>query len=1017
MKRSHKAEWIFSILAVVSTGLGETPPKPASVLEPKATSQILSLPMSFEANQGQTDPAVKFFSRGDGYALFLTRDSAVFKLRSVSGNSSPAVVRMKLAGANSRSKISGAQTLPGIVNYFKGNDPSQWTKGVSTFGRVNYRQTYPGIDLVYYGTQRQLEYDFIVTPGADPKQIALEFSGATPMLGPDGDLVLTPDGAPLTFRKPVVYQTIAGKKEMIEGTYKLSGDRVQFALGNYDHTRALVIDPVLTYLTYLGGTNTDEIGNTPYYGGSNASNPTQGIAVDSSGNVYVTGYTQSTDFPVQNAIQGATTANSPTGFVTKLNPAGSQLIYSTYIGGDVLHGNSTTRPYAIAVDGSGNAYVTGLTSSPYFPVTAGAYQTVCGYATTSGNSCPNTQSAFLTKLSSSGSLVYSTFLGHLNETGVAVAVDSQGRAYVAGNSVANCTTAVPSCFPTTPNAVLPGSAFNNTINPINQQVGSAFISVFDAAGANLLYSSLYGYSDITTTNRGASYGVGVAVDASGNFYLAGDTQNNGLPVTAGAFQHYFGSTNPNIATPPSRGFVAKFKPVSSGAALAYATYLGGTDPAQGAYSDGIGGIAADAAGNAYVSGNASYNFPVTAGAYDTNPCPSTLCQNRAFLAKINPAGSGLVWATFIGGARPDLSAADSIGPPRLDANGNVYVSGTAGNNTEVSLVNPLQPANNFGGVYVTMYDPTGRTIYFSTVIYDPKNNGSVFNSGVDVDSQGNIYVAGYTPQPGLPTTAGAFRTAINGNYDGFIAKISAPAIPPTPTITLVANAEGEVPTIAPNTWVEIKGANLAPSGDSRIWQTSDFVNSQMPTQLDGVSVTVNGQPAYVYYISPTQVNILTPPASLSGSVQVQVTNNGAISATFLVQAQEEAPSFFVFSGGPYIAATHADGSFIGPTSLYPGLTTPAQPGETIVIYANGFGPTSSPVVSGAMSQSGTLSPLPVITIGGLPAMVTFAGLVKAPGEFQFNVVVPSSLANGDQPVTAMYSGLKTQPGTLITVHQ
>jgi uncharacterized protein (TIGR03437 family) len=315
-----------------------------------------------------------------------------------------------------------------------------------------------------------------------------------------------------------------------------------------------------------------------------------------------------------------------------------------------------------------------------------------------------------------------------------------------------------------------------------------------------------------------------------------------------------------------------------------------------------------------------------------------------------------------------------------------------------------------------MYDPTGRSIYFSTVIYDPKANGGVFNSGVDVDSQGNIFVAGYTSQPDLPTTAGAFQTAIKGNYDGFIAKISAPAIPPTPMITLVANAEGEVPTIAANTWVEIKGANLAPSGDSRIWQSSDFVNNQMPVQLDGVSATVNGLPAYVYYISPTQVNILTPPAPLSGSVPVQILNNGVISATFMVQAQAEAPSFFVFNGGPYIATTHANGSFIGPTSLYPGLTTPAQPGETIVIYANGFGPTSSPVVSGAASQSGTLSPLPVITIGGAPATVTFAGLV-APGEFQFNVVVPSSLANGDQPVIATYNGLKTQLGTLITVHQ
>ena len=194
------------------------------------------------------------------------------------------------------------------------------------------------------------------------------------------------------------------------------------------------------------------------------------------------------------------------------------------------------------------------------------------------------------------------------------------------------------------------------------------------------------------------------------------------------------------------------------------------------------------------------------------------------------------------------------------------------------------------------------------------------------------------------------------------------------------------------------------------------MNNQMPVQLDGVSATVNGQPAYVYYISPTQVNILTPPAPLSGSVPVQIANSGVISATFMVPAQATAPSFFVFNGGPFIAATHVNGSYIGPTSLFPGLTTPAQPGEMIVIYANGFGPTSSAVVSGSVLQSGTLSPLPVVTIGGVPATVAFAGLV-APGEFQFNVVVPSSLANGDQPVTAIYNNLKTQSATLITVQQ
>jgi uncharacterized protein (TIGR03437 family) len=238
--------------------------------------------------------------------------------------------------------------------------------------------------------------------------------------------------------------------------------------------------------------------------------------------------------------------------------------------------------------------------------------------------------------------------------------------------------------------------------------------------------------------------------------------------------------------------------------------------------------------------------------------------------------------------------------------------------------------------------------------------------------------------------------------------------PAAPVISRVANAEGESQTIAPNTWVEIKGTNLAPAGDSRIWQGSDFVNNQMPAKLDGVSVTVNGKNAFVYYISPTQVNILTPPDAISGPVQVVLTNNGAVSGAYVVQAQATSPSFFVFNGGPYVAATHADGSLLGPTSLYPGSTTPAKPGETIVLYANGFGPTTNPVVSGSITQSGSLSPMPVIKISGITATVTFAGLVS-PAEFQFNAVVPASIADGDQPITASYGGLSTQTGSLITV--
>jgi uncharacterized protein (TIGR03437 family) len=246
---------------------------------------------------------------------------------------------------------------------------------------------------------------------------------------------------------------------------------------------------------------------------------------------------------------------------------------------------------------------------------------------------------------------------------------------------------------------------------------------------------------------------------------------------------------------------------------------------------------------------------------------------------------------------------------------------------------------------------------------------------------------------------------------------------PPPAISLVANAFRDssvygpaTPVIAPNTWVEITGSNLAP--DSRPWQSSDFANGQMPMQLDGVSVTVNGKNAYVYYISPTQVNVLTPPDAIPSGAQVQL-NNGISGYTTSVMAYSLSPSFFVFNGGPYVTATHLNGSYIGPVNLYPGLSSPAQAGETIVLYANGFGPTSTSVVSGSVTQSGSLAALPTIQIGGVPATVLSASLV-APGEYQFNVVVPTNAASGDQPIVAsvydnLYRTLSTQPGALLTI--
>jgi uncharacterized protein (TIGR03437 family) len=370
------------------------------------------------------------------------------------------------------------------------------------------------------------------------------------------------------------------------------------------------------------------------------------------------------------------------------------------------------------------------------------------------------------------------------------------------------------------------------------------------------------------------------------------------------------------------------------------------------------------------------------------------------------AGVGSFEAATLFSINPQTGAITAIGPIGASAipDGQTFYQ-------RLSVGSSTLYMENSSNLY-TINTTTGAATQVGTT----DSNG--YLSSVLLFEYGTYYVAEGSGLATINVATGQIdpHSSIFGGPGSPVALAPDPLVTPTPAVTLVANAEGGVATIAPNTWVEIKGSNLGPAGDTRIWQSSDFVGGQLPTSLDGLSATVNGVPAYVYYVSPTQVNILTPPNAISGSVPVQVTDNGAIGANFMVQAQAESPSFFIFGGGPYIAATHVNGSYLGPTSLYPGFTTPAQPGETIVMYANGFGSTSTPVVSGSETQSGTLSPMPVITIGGVAATVSFAGLV-APGEFQFNVVVPSSLANGDQPVTAMHNGLTTQAGTLVTVQQ
>jgi uncharacterized protein (TIGR03437 family) len=986
----------------------------------------MSVPLSFEPNQGQAASTVQFLSRGSGYALFLTPGQVVLNLERQQPASAAAAgqtpeaasvdtVRMSLIGANAKANAVGLLSQPGVVSYFIGNDPKKWRSGIPTYGKVNYAQIYPGVDLVFYGNQRQLEYDFVVAPGADPSRIAWRIEGATASLDAQGNLALHAPNGPAAFKKPVLYQMDGDKKTSVEGSFAVAGNQVRFRLGSYDHSRALIIDPVLSYASYLGGSSTDTIG-FPTGPGISQAGTSQGLAVDSAGSAYVTGRTFSIDFPTQHPyqsappakIQGVPPGQWPSAFVTKFSPDGSSLVYSTYLGG-----NGYDLGYAIAVDSGGNAYVAGQTNSPDFPITSGAYQTVCSPIPSNqappykANCNTSDTSVFVTKLNSTGTgLVYSTFLGGYSWAyATAIAVDTAGRAYIAGNEAEYCSTSYTfqSCFPTTSGAVISGD------KPGGGSAQYAFAAVFDPAGAHLLYSTLFG--DLNFNGGGGTYGTGVAVDRNGYFYLIGQTQAGKLPTTAGVIQ-------PNrdpLGSTAWRGFVAKFNPVTSagGASLAYATYLGGHTANA---SDFISGIAIDDASNAYVVGYTnSKDFPVTAGAYGTVCAPGGGTCAAAHVTKLNPSASAILWSTYVGGARQDGS--DTVfftGPIQLDGNGNIYIIGQTGGGPGFPMVNPVEPTPTGGSqqVLVAELDPTGSHLLFSTTIGSHGLN-TTNPAGLAVDSAGNIYLAGNTSGPDLITTPGAFQTtSLDGaccqKGNGFVVKIAPTPLPTLQSGTLANGATYVAGGLVSGSWAQVKGTNL--STTTRIWAASDFtgLGNSLPTNLSGVQVNVNDQAAAVYYISPTQISFQVP-AGITGSASVQVITNAVASNSVTAAAATNSPGVFpvILGGTNYAAAVFLDGKIAADPSNGPAFRN-AVPGDTVQLFATGLAPSPAGTVVSTTFLSGV-----TVTIGTVTIPASAAALV-AVGEFQINFTVPQSFASlspGLYPISISINGV-TSPASI-----
>jgi hypothetical protein len=798
---------LFSIVVVMMVAAGAAAQSVTGLVAPKAAAgQVAStaaappaaspaaalmadygrLPLRFEVNEGQIAPEVKFVARGGGYALFLTDRAAVLSLTKDGvglhghrGSAADAVaadtgaksdvIRMELVGASANSKVSGAEPLAGKANYLIGNDPSGWHTDVATYARVKYAGVYPGVDLVYYGNQRQLEYDFVVEPGASARQVRVRFDGARRLrVGVDGNLRIFARKGEIAFQKPVVYQLRDGQRELVNGRFVVRGkNEVGFAVGNYDAARELVIDPVLVYSTYLGGS-----------GGDFAA----GIAVDAEGNAYIAGVTNSADFPLKGNPYQTTNKGVVNGFsnvfVTKMNPAGTGLDYSTYLGGsgvppalqNVLIPTGADTASAIAIDRFGNAYVTGATYSMDFPVTSGALQTVnkgAGLLVTN---------AFVTKLNPTGSgLVYSTYLGGsgippfspfaspVGDGGSAIALDSAGNAYVTGSAYS-------------PDFPLTSGAFQKQNNGVSFATDNAFVSKISAAGSALIYSTYLGGSGqlFNFAAPGGNWdttgdsGAGIAVDASGNAFVAGRTFSNDFPVTDGAFQ----KVNDAGYLSESNAFVTKLN--AAGSALAYSTYLGGSvNPDVGGptpFNDEANAIAIDTSGNAYVAGTTiAPDFPVTAGAFQT----VNKSQN-AFVTKLNADGSALLYSTYLGGTVGD-SAAGIV----VDSAGDAFVTGSTASPDFPVTSDAFQ--TNLSGTFISELSANFEELVYSTFF-----GGSFGAAGIAMDPAGNIYVAGGTGSTTFPTTHGAFQHKIAGNV-AYVAKFAVNSTEVPTAMTLSAN--------------------------------------------------------------------------------------------------------------------------------------------------------------------------------------------------------------------------------------
>ncbi|MEO8028177.1 MAG: SBBP repeat-containing protein, partial [Bryobacteraceae bacterium] len=701
------------------------------------------------------------------------------------------------------------------------------------FSGVKYRQVYPGVDWIFHGNPDHLEYDFVLAPGSDPSKIELAVDGARSLrLSPTGDLLIGAGSLEAVQRKPVIYQIVRGERKYVAGGYVLArGNRFRYRIGDFDRTRELVIDPVLTYSALLGGKGVEFAG---------------AVAIDASGNAYVTGATRSiADFPGAGARVGANSL--AWAFVTKLNAAGTAILYSAFVGGGFL---SSAGGAGIAVDSSGSAFVAGSTDAYDFPTTPGAFQGGFAQPQFSVNH------AFVFKLNPAGTaLDYSTYLrGGFSDFGNAIAIDADGNAFVAGE------TSSPT-FPTT------AGAFKTTAS----SGATGFVAKVNPTGAGLVYSTFLG----GTGTHGSDSVLAIALDGSGNAYLAGTTTADDFPVVQGSLE----TTNPLSAL--GGGFVSKLTP--SGSALAYSTYLSG-----GAVS--ANGIAVDSSGSAHVVGRA--NFLNAAGAG----------SGHAFILKLNPAGSALTYLRKFGG-----SSEDSANAVAVDAAGNAYIGGGT-KSADFPVLLPIQAISGYGdnltsSAFLVQVDPLGVVTY--STFLGGRNNGDWVN-GVAVNSSGDAFITGRAGSVGFPVTPGSAGKTVGDGFDAFIARVAAtntcgfqttpvladyPAAGGQSSIAVAANPECGWVAMSNQSWITITSppAGLGNGVVNYTVQASNDIARTAPISVAGALIPISQADGCTYALTAAGASV---PAA-GGFINVNL-NTGL----HCPWTRSALPSWILVSGGP-----------------------------------------------------------------------------------------------------------------------